>query len=125
MLTKQKVIFSVILEFEIIIHSEFQIAFCENQLIMEKTYVNIIQTMSIWIVERVAEPYSHSSSGTSQLNFIRVLNHPISLGYLYIICLYFFLNIDTNCLCFFDAANYFSNDWALPIIGPGQKVRDG
>ena len=72
----------MILGFEIIVHSEFQIAFCENQSMKEKTYVNIIQTMSIWIVERVVEPHSHSSSGTCQLNFIRVLNHPISLGYL-------------------------------------------
>jgi hypothetical protein len=62
----------VILGFEIIVHYEFQIAFCENQSMKEKTYVNIIQTMSIWIAERVLEP--HSLSG--------VLNHPISLGYL-------------------------------------------
>lgn len=43
----------MILGFEIIVQSEFQIAFCENQSMKEKTYVNIIQTMSIWIVERV------------------------------------------------------------------------
>jgi hypothetical protein len=59
----------VILGFEIIVHSEFQIAFCEIQSMKEKTYVNIIQTMSIWIVERVVEPHSHSSSGTCQLRF--------------------------------------------------------
>jgi hypothetical protein len=58
----------VILGFEIIVHSEFQIAFCENQSMKEKTYVNIIQTISIWIVERVVEP--RSSSGTCQLSFI-------------------------------------------------------
>jgi hypothetical protein len=60
----------VILGFEIIVHSEFQIAFCENQSMKEKTYVNIIQTMSNWIVERVVEPHSHTSSGTCQLSFI-------------------------------------------------------
>jgi hypothetical protein len=60
----------VILGFEIIVHYEFQIAFCENQSMKEKTYVNIIQTMSIWIAERVLEPHSLSSSGTCQLSFI-------------------------------------------------------
>lgn len=60
----------MILGFEIIVHSEFQIAFCENQSMKEKTYVNIIRTMSIWIMERVVEPHSHSSSGTCQLSFI-------------------------------------------------------
>jgi hypothetical protein len=60
----------VILGFEIIVHYEFQIAFCENQSMKEKTYVNTIQTMSIWIAERVLEPHSHSSSGICQLSFI-------------------------------------------------------